>query len=958
MQYINISHKKIYQGIIYEASSENDTQHSSENIIKEEGFWCTKKKNSIENEFFIIDYKKEIPVNNIEISTSTTGKATFPAGFRIEGSSDGKYWKTIHSEKSIDLGDSTLYTLDIPITIIRFIKFLITRPKKIETKYFSEIGRFDAGIAGTKSISSSSFSKEHTTDELFDNRSDTYWESSPRQKSTREFIDIDLGSIFHLNRIALTSPNISPHGFPENFSIEISIDKSAWTPLFEEKNFITESSKKYSWDIDTIPVRYVHIEMKGKSIENGNYGVRLSEFEIFASTINAFHTHNIGDISPYASTFQAGLIRLAKDGEDFSSTAVQGNDSRLRDATTIFKGIVQLSEDGDNKKGLAIQASDSRLKDATELKQGIVRLAKDMESKPELVVQGNDSRLKEATEQNFGIVKLCSDGVDSELGVVKGNDSRLQKATTASYGICRLADDGENNPDCTVQGNDKRLRDASTTFKGIAELADNGENKAGVVVQGNDKRLKDATTSSKGIVELADDGEDKEGVVVQGNDKRLKDASTAIKGIMKFANDGEDNPFAAVQGNDKRLKDATTTYKGIVELAEDGEDKDGVAVQGNDKRLKDASTTTRGIVELAENGEDREGVAVQGNDKRLCKATEDEYGIVRIAKDEESRKGFVVQSHDSRLSDARPSLPHNHNYAPVTHEFNSHTGTIKIIDKKNEKLSGIVPPNDESAIIFAKNESSLPGAIGITGIASPLNEKSKNSYGVLGHSRFIGVRGQSNGNPEGETKGCGMLGVSKFGAGGVFASEHSYSIIADGYAKINEFDDSLNLNGNGDALYVNGKSEFTGKIHIKNRKKDNKYPINIVEMFEIDEDQYIMPGDLLIASEKGESILTRAVKNYSTSVIGIVSHNPSVIINNSGVEKKVYPIVLTGKALCRVDARVKPVKPGDLIVTSDTPGCGMAGEIDSFSKIGSVIGKALNSINNVIGVIPIFIMHQ
>ncbi len=1118
MQYINISHKRIYTGIIYESSTETGSDHPIENILKEEGFWCTNIKNSTDIDFFILDYGKEVPINYIEISSSPKGNVTFPDGFRIEGSKDGKYWNIIHSEKMVDIGDSTLYSIDIPITSLRFIKLIVTKPKKIETKYYTEIGRFNAGISGIKSLTSSSASNEHDTKDLLDNRNDTFWQTRLLPKATREYLDIDLGATFHLNRIAISSTKISPNGFPENFSIEISNDKSTWTPFVEEKNFHAESSQRYTWDIDTIPARYLHIKMQGKMIGSGNHGIRLSELEIFAAPKNSLHTHNIGDISPHASVFQAGLVRLAQDGEESPTTAVQGNDSRLREATTIFKGIVQLSDDGDDKKGAAVQASDSRLKNATELKPGIVRLAKDMEYSADIVVQGNDSRLKEASEQNFGIMKLCPDGVNSELGVVRGNDTRLQKATVSSCGISRLAADGENNPDCVVQGNDNRLRDATTTFKGIAELAEDGEDKEGVVVQGNDKRLKDAstkskgivelaengedkkgvvvqgndkrlknaTTISKGIVELAEDGEDKEGVAVQGDDKRLKDASTAIKGIMRFAEDGEDAslaavqgsdkrlrdgtttykgivelaedgedkegfavqgndkrlknastaskgivelaedgedkegvavqgndkrlkdasttskgivelagdgeekegvavqgndkrlkeasttikgimkfaengenaPYTAVQGNDKRLRDATTTFKGIVELAEDGEDKEGVAVQGHDKRLRDATTTSKGIVELAEDGEDKEGVAVQGHDKRLKEATEESLGIIRIAKNGENRKGLVVQSDDSRLSDPRSSLPHSHDYAPLSHEFNSHSGTIKIIDNKDERLTGIVPPSDESAIIYAKNESIRHGAIGITGIANPLNEDSKNSYGIVGHSRFVGVRGQSNGNPEGKTRGCGILGVSRLGAGGVFASEQSYSLIADGYSKIDEYDDSLNLKGNGDALYVNGKSEFAGNLYIKNREKDNKSPINIVEMFEVDEDQFIVPGDLLVVSDKGNSILARAIEGYSTSIIGIVSDNPSVIINNSGAEKKIYPVALAGKALCRIDARERPVKSGDLIVTSNTPGCGMAGVIDSFNKIGSVIGKALDSLNEGIGLIPVFITHQ
>ena len=50
--------------------------------------------------------------------------------------------------------------------------------------------------------------------------------------------------------------------------------------------------------------------------------------------------------------------------------------------------------------------------------------------------------------------------------------------------------------------------------------------------------------------------------------------------------------------------------------------------------------------------------------------------------------------------------------------------------------------------------------------------------------------------------------------------------------------------------------------------------------------------------------------------------------------------------------------PESALSSSNTPGCGMRGKIDSFEKIGSVIGKALDKLEDGIGVIPIFIYHQ
>ncbi len=1117
MEYINISHKRDYDCKIHAVSSEQHESNSVFNILQDAGYWCSRKSDENIPEYIILDLQKNATIDYIEITASPNGTKAFPADIRFEGSLDGETWMVLFVEKKLVL-DSNTYRLDIPLTLVRYLKILIITSHQQEGKFYSEIGRIRTGIAGINEIKASSVSSSGRVPQnlLFEDH-EKIWESELRSQSAKESLFIDLGKIFHVNRIILGSAS---RGFPENFYIETSSDNNIWMPLLEEKNFTPQVIKKYFWNTDIRPARYIRIEAKGVKYPEGNYGVQLAHLEISGAPSNPFHTHNIGELTPYASIFQAGIVRFAKDGDDAPGIAVQANDRRLRDASTIFKGIVQIAEDGDTAKGLVVQASDPRIAPATDLKHGIVRLAHNRENKPGAVVQSNDSRLQEASTANFGIVKLCPDGMYKENAAVTGNDPRLNKATSESFGICKLAadgadtagtvvqasdkrlreattvykgivelaedgetkagvavqgndkrlkdatttargivelaedgetkagvavqgndkrlrdattsdkgivelaEDGETKAGVAVQGNDKRLRDATTTAKGIVELAEDGETKAGVAVQGNDKRLKDATTTARGIVELAEDGETKAGVAVQGNDKRLRDATTSAKGIVELAEDGETKAGVAVQGNDKRLRDATTSDKGIIELAEDGETKAGVAVQGNDKRLRDATTSAKGIVELAENGETRSGVAVQGNDKRLKDATttargivelaedgetragvavqgndkrlkdatttangivelaedgeespgvavqgsdrrlktatEESPGIVILARDNETKQGSVVQSGDQRLSNARQPLPHTHEYAPVSHDHNSHTGTIAIRGSRHEAFTQVTPPSDGSAIIYAKNESTEPASIGLTGIAGIASAKPVQSYGVVGHSGHIGVRGQSSGGTEKIGKGCGVLGVSRFGAGGIFASEHDFSLVADGSGAIKEYDGSLDLTGSGDALLVNGRAFFNGALHIHNTTPDGSdpYPSNLVEIFEIDDAEYVQPGDILAVSEGGKSILSRTRTEYNRSVIGVVSGNPTIIINANGKKHKVYPVALTGTVLCRIDARQKPLRPGDPIVTSSTPGCGMGGVIDSFEKIGTVLGKALDSLEDGIGLVPVFISHS
>ena len=1024
MQRINVIKNNFYSAIIAGCSSQLDESHGPGHVLeKDDSFWSSGKSNSIVPEHIVIDLQQEQALNYIEIHPSINGKTTFPNDFRIEYSLDGSNWYILSNEFKFSLEDDAFYSLQTGLTTVRFIRVYITRTIKVGARFFAELGHIRCGIAGAHRVdASSSSSYEHEPEMLLDEDPGKYWETELTTSASRQSIDIDLGYVFPLNCISILTPSEEINGFPEQFYIEISADNNIWTPVVEEKRFRAEPATTYAWDTGISNARYIRIELNTTAIEKDKYGARIAGLGLYAASNENSHTHSIGDITPHASIFQAGIVRLARDGEDTHGSVVQGSDRRLRDATTIFKGVVQLAEDGIAMDGLATQSSDSRLKAATEIKHGIVRLAYDRENTPGSAVQGNDSRLQEATETGFGTVKLCPDGLESEQGVVRGNDSRLRYATNHAPGIVRLADNGQQTQGCAVQGNDRRLKDASRTNAGIVELAEDGEDQPGLAVQGNDRRLKDATTMTRGIVELAEDGEDVPGVAVQGNDRRLKDATTSIKGIVELAENGEDapgvaiqgndhrlrdattsakgilrfatngenspfaavqgddrrlkdateqsmgilrlaadgesSPMAAVQGNDKRLRQATTTYPGIVELAEDGEDSDGLAVQGNDRRLKHATTTTKGIVELAEDGEDAPGVAVQGNDKRLKHSSTDAPGIVQLASSGQSAKGLAIQADDPRLHDAREPLPHDHHYAPVEHDHNSHTGSMAITSGSAVQIQGIVPPSSDGTSIWGRNTSTGSGGAGIAGISLPDENTDTRGYGVIGHGRFTGIRAQSQGYQDGDMKGCGIVSVSRFGAGGVFSSEHDYSLVVDGFGNIGEYDDSFNLIGEGKALKVNGTSEFTGSIHIDAASRDNEFPANIVENFVASDVEYISPGDLLVVSEEGNSTLTRARTPYNRAVIGIVAGNPVLVFDNTREEKQVYPIAISGKALCKVDARQKPVRPGDLIVTSSTPGCGMAGVIDSFEKTGTVIGKALDSLEDGIGLIPVFITHQ
>lgn len=1112
---VDLTRKVIYDPEISRFSSQRDDATSAKYISSDSSYWATGPIKNGENQFVVLDYKDEVTSNFIEITPSQNNTA-FPNAFRIETSLNGKEWTVLHSESNFIL-DENRFQLHFPLIKLRYIRFVISRIA--EGQDHAEIAKLISGISGYEQIEASiDTDATNRLENLFDGSDQTYWKIKEQKINERCTLLINLNAIFSINSVILKAAELEKNLFPKRFLIEASCDAKIWTEVAEQKNFSAEQGETYKWSFDSLSARYIRFEFDTVAAGVETFSLAIASLGISGIPVINKHCHTYGEAPSYASVFQAGLVRFAKDGEDARDAAVRSSDRRLRDATTFFKGIVQFAEDGADTPNCAVTASDSRIKPATELSPGIVQLAYDYETKKGTAVQASDPRLKDATEKSPGIVKLCPDGAYSELGVVRGSDMRLREASEDSAGIVRLAKNGETNSNSVlqsndsriadasefsrgivsfskdgeatqgkaVQANDRRLRDATTTTKGIVELAEDGEVKEMAAVQSNDRRLKDATTEAKGIVELAENGEIKEGAVVQSNDNRLRDASietkgivrlaedgevtaekavqsndkrlrnasSTFRGIVRLAEDGETNADTAVQGNDKRLRDATTTYKGIVELAENGEvapdkvvqsdDKrlrdastatKGIlqfaennetaamkAVQGNDERLRDASVSHKGIVQLAENGEAEPFKAIQSNDKRLrdasteskgivqlansgensplkavqsddprlqdasttskgivrlakegeCEtgtavqstdhrlkdASEEKAGIVRYAKAGETRDFFAVQSSDPRLSDARKALPHEHEYAKKDHEFNSHKGTISVSDEKASEFSGILPVPDETAIIYAKNSSAQNGAVGLGGIIQGnKKEDTQLSYGVLGHSDHIGVRGQSQGRESG-IKGAGVLGVSRNAPGGVFISEHDYSLVVDGTGSNETVDPSLKLVGDGKALKVTGSSFFDGKISLASPNSENENTINICELFVLEDDNFISNGDVVVISESGGELLKKTHKAYDKAVAGVVAGNPAIEINNSNKEVKHYPIALTGKVMCKVDARTHPIKPGDLIVTSATPGCGMKGEIDSFDKIGTVLGKALEGLSEGTGVIPVFLCHQ
>ena len=110
---------------------------------------------------------------------------------------------------------------------------------------------------------------------------------------------------------------------------------------------------------------------------------------------------------------------------------------------------------------------------------------------------------------------------------------------------------------------------------------------------------------------------------------------------------------------------------------------------------------------------------------------------------------------------------------------------------------------------------------------------------------------------------------------------------------------------------------------------------DLAEMYVADADY--APGT--VVDFGGIEEITQTVSPGSTAIAGVISTNPSYIMNSGQQGKHVLPVALTGRVPCRVQG---PVSKGDVLVSSTQPG--VAQRIGTQYQPGCVIGKSLGVI--------------
>ena len=227
-----------------------------------------------------------------------------------------------------------------------------------------------------------------------------------------------------------------------------------------------------------------------------------------------------------------------------------------------------------------------------------------------------------------------------------------------------------------------------------------------------------------------------------------------------------------------------------------------------------------------------------------------------------------------------------------------------------------------------------------------------------------------------ETGGFGVFGESKNGGRGVagfsdtFQGVYGHSNTNAGVVGESEnFDGVFGVSRNPKAAGVSGHNPeglagfFDGNVSVS---KTLTVGVDIVlanadcaEDFDIAGLEVVEPGTVMVIDSEGA--LRQSARAYDKRVAGVISgagnFKPGIVLDKQESSTNRMPIALMGKVYCKVDASYGAIEVGDLLTTSSTPGYAMRVN-DPFKALGTIIGKALRSLEEGQGLIPILIALQ
>jgi hypothetical protein len=140
------------------------------------------------------------------------------------------------------------------------------------------------------------------------------------------------------------------------------------------------------------------------------------------------------------------------------------------------------------------------------------------------------------------------------------------------------------------------------------------------------------------------------------------------------------------------------------------------------------------------------------------------------------------------------------------------------------------------------------------------------------------------------------------------------------------------------------------------------FDVNVAETTEEAITTKVEAGMVVSIDPTNPGKLQLSTQSYDPQVAGIISGaggvKPGMVMSQEGtVAEGKYPVALSGRVYCYVDASQGAVEPGDLLTTSATPGHAMK-VTDREKAQGAIIGKAMTGLKEGKGLVLVLVTLQ
>ena len=147
-----------------------------------------------------------------------------------------------------------------------------------------------------------------------------------------------------------------------------------------------------------------------------------------------------------------------------------------------------------------------------------------------------------------------------------------------------------------------------------------------------------------------------------------------------------------------------------------------------------------------------------------------------------------------------------------------------------------------------------------------------------------------------------------------------------------------------------------GNVYATSFRPSAREVASLVEVSET-----VEPGDVLVIDREAPRMMRRGFEAHDTGVVGVVAADAGVVLGaDSSISDRsadAFPyraaVALAGVVGCKVDADYGAIWPGDLLVTSPTPGHAMRTDAP---LPGTMVGKALEPLAEGTGTIRVLVM--